>query len=109
MQVSPRGSKEEGSKVRQKARKDDNQTEIVNGLRAVGVKVHVLNQADIPDLLCGHRFNFYLMEIKDGKKSPSRRKLRPGQQRFAEEWAGYPIVKIESLEQAFMTLGIRAK
>ena len=95
--------------MRYGARKDDNQKEIVDGLRAVGVKVHILNQAHIPDLLVGHRFNFYLMEIKNEKRKPSERKLRPGQQAFADEWAGYPICKVESLQDAFVTLGIRAK
>lgn len=93
--------------MRQRARKDDNQNEIVDGLRAVGVKVHILNQKDIPDLLVGYRFNLYLMEVKDGKRKPSERRLRPGQQAFADGWVGYPICKVESLEEAFQTLGIR--
>jgi len=80
----------------------------VDGLRKVGVKVHVLNQADVPDLLIGYRGGHLLLfEIKDGNKSPSRRKLRAGQQKFADEWQGYPIYKIESLADAYRTLGIK--
>lgn len=91
--------------MRRAARKDDNQAEIVKGLRKIGVKVEILNQDDIPDLLIGYRFHFWLFEIKDGKKAPSRRKLRPGQQRFAERWAGYPIAKIENLDEALRVIG----
>lgn len=93
--------------MRRAARKDANQKEIVDGLRAVGVKVRVLSDTDIPDLLVGHRFNLYLMEIKDSAKSPCRRKLRPGQQAFADEWHGYPICKVESFQQALDVLGIK--
>jgi len=92
--------------MRRAARKDENQKSIVDALRKVGVKVEILNQEDIPDLLVGYRFNFWLFEVKDGDKPPSRRKLRPGQQKFAERWAGYPIVKVECLADAFRALGI---
>jgi hypothetical protein len=95
--------------MRRAARKDANQGEIVDGLRRAGVRVEILNQEDIPDLLVGYRFNFWLFEVKDGDKPPSRRKLRPGQQKFAERWAGYPIVKIESLDDAFSALGIKVQ
>lgn len=91
--------------MRTRARKDGNQTEIVDGLRAVGVKVHVLNQADIPDLLIGYRGrHFLLFEVKNNGRPPSARKLRPGQQKFADEWKGYPIYKVESLDEALAIL-----
>lgn len=88
---------------------DANQKTIVDGLRKLGVKVHILGGKGLPDLLIGHRFNFWLFELKDGDKTPSQRKLRPGQQKFADEWAGYPICKIESLEEACTALGIRIR
>lgn len=90
-------------------KKDANQKAIVDGLEKVGVKVCILGGKGIPDLLIGYRFHFWLFELKDGSKSPSQRKLRESQQRFADKWRGYPIVKIESLEEAFKTLGINAK
>lgn len=96
--------------MRTRARKDANQTEIVDGLRAVGVKVHVMNQSHVPDLLVGYRGrHFLLFEIKDGGKPPSARKLRPGQQKFADEWQGYPIYKIESLADAYRILEIKVR
>ena len=88
-------------------RKDANQDRIVQGLEAVGVKVEILGGKGIPDLLIGYRLRFLLFELKDGDKWPSQRKLRPGQQRFAVKWAGYPVYKIESLEDAYKTLGIK--
>ena len=93
--------------MRTRARKDGNHQAIVDGLRKAGVKVRVLNEKDLPDLICGWRMNLFLLEIKDGSRKPSERKLRPGQQKFADEWAGYPVCKVESLEQAFAALGIR--
>jgi hypothetical protein len=102
-----RGGGKEGTVVRRAARKDDNQAEIVKRLREAGVKVRILNEPDLPDLLIGHRFNFWLFEVKDGAKPPSRRKLREGQETFAQEWSGYPIVKIESLDEALRTLGFK--
>lgn len=88
-------------------RKDANQQTIIDGLEKVGVKVCVLGGKGIPDLLIGHRSRFLLFELKDGDLRPSQRKLRPGQQKFAEKFAGYPVYKIESLQQAFTTLGIK--
>lgn len=88
-------------------RKDANQQLIVNGLEKAGVKVEILGGKGIPDLLVGYRFNFWLFELKDGTQIPSRRRLRPGQQKFADKWAGYPIVKVETLADAFRALGIQ--
>lgn len=88
-------------------RKDANQDRIVEALEKVGVKVEILGGKGIPDLLVGYRFNFWLFELKDGDKKPSERKLRPGQQKFAEKFAGYPVVKVETLADAFKALGIK--
>ena len=58
---------------RRAKRIDTNQTEIVLGLRRVGVAVWVLGSP--ADLLCGFRGRFVTLEVKDGKLAPSRRKL----------------------------------
>jgi hypothetical protein len=50
-----------------------------------------------------------LLELKDGAKKPSERKLRPGQQKFAEKFAGCPVYKVESLKHAYEVLGIKVK
>lgn len=92
--------------MRLAARKDANQSEIVKGLRIVGVKVYVLNNPDIPDLLTGFRGKLRLIEIKDGAKYPSQRKLRKGQQAFFSEWQDYPICVVSSLAEALEAHGI---
>ncbi len=42
----------------------------------------------------------FLMEIKDGKKAPSRRALTPDEFKWHADWRGYPVAVVESLEQA---------
>lgn len=86
--------------MRTKARKDANAKEIVDHLRAIGVKVFILNDPDIGDLLTGYRGVLRILEIKDGAKPPSRRKLRPGQKNFHEEWRDFPIFKVENCDEA---------
>lgn len=88
-------------------RKDANQDAIVEGLEKVGVLVQILGGKGVPDLLIGYRFNFWLFELKDSAKPKSQRKLRPGQLKFAEKFAGYPVVKIETLAEAYAALGIK--
>ena len=87
-------------------KKDGNQELIVSGLLKVGVKVLRLGGKNVPDLLVGYRQKLALLELKDGSRYPSQRRLRPGQQRFADEWQGYPVFKVESLADAFRCLGI---
>jgi len=87
-------------------RKDANQDRIVEGLEKVGVKVCILSGKGIPDLLVGYRCRLWLFELKDGNRKPSERRLRDAQQKFADEWDGYPIVKVETLADAFNALGI---
>jgi len=93
--------------MRRAARKDGNHAIIVQGLRAVGASVRILDEKDLPDLLVGYQGQTHLIEIKDGKRKPSERRLRPGQQRFFEEWRGGPLVKAETLADAFAALGIK--
>jgi len=90
--------------MRRAARKDANQAEIVETLRACGASVHILDEKDLPDLLVGYRGCTILMECKDGSRKPSERRLRPGQQRFFDEWRGGRAVKVETLEDALAAL-----
>src|SRR5687768_14880854 len=87
-------------------RKDGNQQVIVEALQKIGVKVCVLGGKGIPDLLVGYRQKLSLFELKDGSRKPSQRRLREGQQRFADEWQDYPVFKVETLKDAFDALGI---
>lgn len=87
--------------MRRAARVDDNQMEIVRAMRAVGATVRVITQGDgLPDLLVGYNGHTILMEIKDGNKPPSARKLTDNEQKFFDEWKGGALYKVESVDQA---------
>lgn len=72
------------------AKIDANQREIVDALRAVGCSVQLLAQVGngCPDLLVGWRNRNFLLEVKDGAKKPSARKLTPDQVAWCEAWRG---------------------
>ena len=86
-------------------RVDANQEQIVSALRARGAGVRVISQGDgIPDLLVGYRGFTILMEVKDGQKVPSARKLTPAEQKFFEDWQGGLLVIVNSVEEAIEIL-----
>lgn len=97
--------------MRQAARVDDNQAEIVKALRDAGAKVLCLHRVGkgCPDLLIGWQGALALIEVKDGDKRPSARKLTPDEQAFFDEWQGYPVHVIESPLQAMVLLGYEAR
>lgn len=92
--------------MHRKARKDANQDLIVEALRDMGVRVRILDERDLPDLVTGWRGTIRLLECKDGSRKPSERRLRPGQQAFFDEWQGLPVFKVETVEQALECHGI---
>lgn len=92
--------------MRQAARTDDNQNEIVQALRAVGASVAITSAlgSGFPDIVAGYRGKNYLFEIKDGSKPPSRRKLTPDEQEFHDLWRGAVIVVI-NVDEALKAVG----
>lgn len=77
--------------TRHAQRKDDNQGDLVEALRAIGCSVVVMHVPS--DLLVGYRGRNVLLEVKDGAKVPSARKLTPAQVIFRAEWRGqYDVV-----------------
>lgn len=86
-------------------RKDANQAEMVKALRGVGVAVCIIESS--MDLLTGYRGVLRILEIKDGAKVASQRRLRPSQKKFLEDFAGCPVFKVESMQEAFAVHGIR--
>ena len=83
------------------AKADRNQPEIVAALRKFGATVtptHTVGQG-FPDLIVAFKGRTLLLEIKDGEKPPSARKLTPDQVRFHAAWTG-EIHVVESVEQA---------
>ena len=91
--------------MRQAARTDANQAEIVAGLLYLGATVQHLHAvgAGCPDILVGWRGNNYLIEIKDGDKPPSRRKLTSDQVRWHALWSGQKAVA-KNLDEAIAIL-----
>ncbi len=93
--------------MRQAARIDDNQAEIVKALRMVGASVQTLGQVGegCPDILIGFMGKNLLAEIKDPSKPPSKRKLNARQEKWHREWNGQVTV-IETVQDAFRLLGL---
>lgn len=84
---------------------DANQNKIVDGLRGAGAYVRIISQGDgIPDLLVGYKGYTILMEVKDGDKVPSARKLTDAEQKFFNEWDGGMLVVVNSVQEALEIL-----
>lgn len=82
--------------MRRAARTDDNQKEIVDALRKAGWSVQSIASmgGGVPDLLIGRGgkngqggLNL-LLEIKDGRKPPSKRMLTEDEREWHEKWNG---------------------
>lgn len=92
--------------MRRKARADANQPDIVEALRAVGASVahiHMVGQG-LPDIIVGFHGVNYLMEIKDGGKPPSKRRLTPNEQDWHDAWRG-SVVVVNDEDQALRAIG----
>jgi len=89
------------------AKIDENHQEVVRALRTAGATVHSLAAVGkgVPDLLVGYRGQTFLMEIKDGRKSPSERKLTEPQIQWHAVWRGGPLAIVENPVQALQMIG----
>ena len=90
---------------------DDNQKEIVAALREHGAFVQSL--ADIgkgcPDLLCAYAGSWFLLEIKDGSKPPSKRRLTEDEIRWQQkalETADGDVFVVKDINEALAAVGI---
>ena len=90
--------------MRLKARTDENHAEIVRAFRSVpSVKVHDTSRVGggFPDIIVfqqrpdGHQI--HLVEIKDGKKPPSKQKLTKEQIDFHAVWPCYVVTCVEDV------------
>ena len=90
------------------ARTDENHKEIVNCLRKAGATVQSLAAVGhgVPDLLVGFRGQTILMEIKDGKKSPSQRQLTEDQMKWHGAWNGGTLAVVDNVEAALRVLNL---
>ena len=92
------------------AKRDDNHAEIRDNLRAIGAMVNDTGSlgGGFPDLVVGYRGVIHLLEIKDGSKPPSKRKLTPDEVKFFSDWAGFPVHVVASFDQALRAIqGVR--
>jgi len=91
--------------MRRAAKVDDNQADIVKALRGIGATVQSLATVGDGcfDLLVGYEGVNYVMEVKDGNKPPSARKLTPKQVKWDNKWKGQKAV-VKSVEEALSEL-----
>lgn len=86
--------------MRRVASVDTNQKEIVFAFRQLGATVQPLHTIGkgCPDLVVGvHGLNF-LVEVKDGSKSPSKQKLTADEKDWHDGWRG-DVVVITSVKE----------
>lgn len=87
--------------MRRAARIDANHAEVVAALRKAGCSVVSLAAvgAGVPDLAVGIDGKNFFLEVKNGRKPPSARKLTDDEAAFMAAWRGQYAV-VESAEQA---------
>lgn len=81
---------------------DANHRAVVRALEMCGASVEPVNgsRAGFPDLLVGIFGITELVEVKDGEKKPSARRLSPAQEGWHARWRGRPVVVVESVDEA---------
>jgi hypothetical protein len=83
----------------------------VEALRDAGCVVESLHRVGggVPDLLVGRRVasgvKLWLLEVKDGRRPPSERRLSERQIEWHRRWWGAPIV-VESVEDALRAVDL---
>jgi hypothetical protein len=92
-------------------RTDDNQKSVVTSLRKIAnlsvTSTHTIGKG-FPDLVVGYKGNNYLIELKDGAKTKSQKKLTICETKFHDEWNGQVAI-CESVEDILLLLKITAK
>ncbi len=84
------------------SRKDANHNLIANLFRSLGWTVHDVHQIpNFADIIISRNRYTALVEIKDGSKPPSERRLTPGEHEFATNWSGDYLV-VECEEDVFL-------
>ena len=90
------------------ARIDANHEQVVSALRVAGASVQSLAGVGkgVPDLLVGFQGKTLLMEVKDGRKTPSERRLSEDQVRWHGAWRGGPLAIVDGVDAALRMLGV---
>lgn len=94
--------------MRRAAKIDANQTQVVEALRAAGATVQSLAAVGqgVPDLLVGFRGQTVLLEVKDGRKPPSKRRLTEQQLEWQGAWRGGALAVVDGPDAALRVLGV---
>lgn len=90
---------------------DANQKVIVEQLRRLGCSVAITSSLGkgFPDFVVSRSGSCnFLIELKDGSKPPSQRKLTPDEQKFHAEWKGQVDV-CNNLDEILKVIGISYK
>ena len=90
------------------ARVDSNQKEIVTALRKMGAYVMLLHQVkNLFDILVAYKGNLYCIELKEGLKPESQRKLTPGEIKCKTnlELRGVKYFVVNSVSEAVELVG----
>jgi hypothetical protein len=90
--------------MRRAARRDANEQDIIKAMREAGAYVKVINDEGLFDLLASYRGETMLIEVKDGSKPPSARRLTDAEQKFHDEWPGSDLYIVNSVEEALALL-----
>lgn len=87
--------------IRKRAKRDDNHNEIVAVFIQLGCSwLDTSHIGGALDGLLGCAGMDQRVEIKDGAKFPSRRRLTDDEEREFQEWRGRPPVVIETVDEA---------
>ena len=93
-----------GKTMRRAARRDDNEKQIIDALRRCGAYVKSINNDGTFDLLVAYRNRTLLLEVKDGSKPPSARKLTDAEQKFHDEWPNDNLHIVTCVDDALALL-----
>jgi hypothetical protein len=87
-------------------RTDSNHAEIIKALRKIP-NLSVFSTHEVgkgfPDIVIGYKGVNYLIEIKDGNKPPSARKLTDSEVKFHHDWRGQ-IKIVNNFDELFNIL-----
>ncbi len=87
---------------------DANHSEIVAALRRVGAQVQSLASVGggVPDLLVAFRGGWYVLEVKDGSKPPSKRRLTPAEAEWHMQFNdAAPVWIVNTVDEALEAIG----
>lgn len=90
--------------MRRAARRDAGEQDIIKAMREVGAYVKVINDEGLFDLLVSYRGKTLMIEVKDGTKPPSARRLTDAEQKFHDEWPGSDLYIVNSVDEALALL-----